>query len=203
MRAHRLDVVDLRLLAAARRAVEPHAGPDELRGVLVGRGHVDVEAGGGALDRERAHHVVRLEAVHAHDGNLQRGGELEGVGDVGGEVLGHLLALRLVGRVRLVAEGGTGRIHREDEVGGLLALEDGGEARDEAEKGGRVDAGGRQAGVAQEDEVALVEKGHEVDDEKLVHNRKYIKKRPHEKWVNSSFLRLAFGWGIWYTMHIV
>ena len=124
MLAHLRLVVYLRGVAGVRGAVELHAGADELRGVLVGRRHVDVEARGRAFHGERAHHVVRLEVVNAHHGDPQRLGELEGVRDGRREVFRHLLPLRLVGRVRAVAERRAAGVHREDGVRRLLALQD-------------------------------------------------------------------------------
>ena len=107
-----------------RRTVELHAGAHELGCILVGRGHIDVEAGFGTLDRKRTHHIVGLEAVHAHDGDTKGLGQFEGVGNRGGEIFGHLLALGLIGFVGLVTEGRTSRIHRQDRVGGLFFLQD-------------------------------------------------------------------------------
>ena len=69
MLADFLLVVDFRGVAGVRGAVELDARPHELRGVLVGRRHVDVETGGSALHRERSHDVVCLKALNTHDGN--------------------------------------------------------------------------------------------------------------------------------------
>ena len=167
--AHLRLVVDLGGVARMGGTVEPDARTHQLRRVLVGRRHVDVEAGGGGLHRQGAHHVVGLEAVDADDGDLQRLGKFERIRDRGGEVLGHLLALRLVGRVRRVAERGSARIHRQDGVRRPLLLEDGLEAVHEADERRGVDARRRHARIAQEDEMALVKERHQINDEKLVH----------------------------------
>ena len=167
--AHLRLVVYLCGVARMRGTVQPHSRTDELGGILVGRRHVDVEAGGRPLHRERSHHVVRLESVDAHDRNPERLRELERVRNRRREILRHLLALRLVRCVRPVAERGSARIHRENGVRGLLALQYGLESGREAEERRGVDAGRRHARIPEEHEVSLVEERHEVDYEKLVH----------------------------------
>ena len=169
-----LLVVDLGGVARVGGTVELHARTNELGGVLIRCRHVDVEAGGRALDGKRPHHVVGLEAVDAHDGNLQRLGELERIGDGRRQVLGHLLALRLVGGVRLVAERGTARIHREDRVRRTLLPENGLQSVRKPQQCGRVDTARRHARIAQEDEVSLVQERHQIDDEKLAHVRQTV-----------------------------
>ena len=133
MGLHLLDVVDFRRVLSVARAEEVDARRDELCGVLVGRGAVHVEPFRRRLDGESSHHVVSLEAVHAQHWQAEGFSELEGVWDVGGEVFGHLLALRLVGRVRLVAEGGARGIHRQHGVRGLVFGENRCDAVREAE----------------------------------------------------------------------
>ena len=163
--AHPSLVVDLRGVAGAGRAVEPHAGAHQLRGVLVGRREIHVEARGGALHGERAHHVVGLEALDAHDRYAQRLGQLEGVGDGRGEVLRHLLPLRLVGGVRLVPERRAGRVHRQDGVGRALLAQDGLQAVRQPEERRGVYAARSHARVAEKHEMPPVEEGHHVDYE--------------------------------------
>ena len=53
MLADFLLVVDFRRVTGVRGAVEPYAGLHKLRGVLVGRRHVNVETGGSALHGKR------------------------------------------------------------------------------------------------------------------------------------------------------
>ena len=166
---HARLVVDGRTLLAVAGAEEADVRPHELRGVLVRRRAVHLEALLRRPRRERAHHVVGLEALLADDGEAQRLGELEGVGDVRREVFGHLLPLRLVRRIRLVAERGPAGVHREHRVRGLVFAEDGGDAVRETDEGGDVEPRARHARTAQEHEMPPVEERHEVDDEKLLH----------------------------------
>ena len=162
---HARLVVDLRAVARASGTEQADVRRDELGGVLVGRREVHVEAFGGGAHGEGAHHVVRLEALLANERQAQGLRQLERVGDVGGEILGHLLALRLVWRIRLVPERGAARVHRQHRVRGLPVLEDGDDPVREPDESGGGDAGGRHARVAQEHEMPAVEERHHVDDE--------------------------------------
>ena len=169
MLAHLRLVVDLRGLSRAARAVEFDAGPHELRRILVGRHHVDVEARLASFRRERAHHVVGLETFFRHDFDSERVRELVRPRYRVGDVLGHLLALRLVLRVRLVPERRPARVHREDEPVGPAVLDDGDDAGGEPDQRGRVYAGRRDSRVPEEGEMPLVQKGHEIHNEEPIH----------------------------------
>ncbi len=171
MFADPLLVVDFRRVARVGGTVEADVGGDELGGVLVWGGEVDREAFRRAEARQGAHHVVRLEAFRAQDGDVQGVRQLERVGDVGREVLGHFLPRGLVGGIGLLAEGRAGRVHRQDEVVGLFAAQDAQEAVRETQERGGVETGRGQARIAQEHEVALVEKGHQIDNEQFLHTR--------------------------------
>ncbi len=160
-------IVNFGVFAGSARAVELHARAHELRGILVGRGDIDVKPLRGAFHGKRADYVIRLKSIGAHDGYAQRLGKLEGVGNGGGEVLGHLFALGLVGCVGLVAESRDAGIHRQDCVRGLFALENAHKTVRQPQKRRRVDAGRGYARRTQKDEMPLVEEGHEVDDEEL------------------------------------
>ena len=170
-------VVDLSSVARMGGTIQLHAGADKLRRILVRRRHVDVEPRRCALHRQSAHYVIRLEAVNAHDGNLQRLGELERIGNRGREVFRHLLPLRLVGRVGLVTKRRPARVHCEDRVRRLLLLENRLQPVRQPEERRRVDTARRHPRIAQEHEVSLVEERHQVDDEKLVHPRTPISRR--------------------------
>ena len=174
MFAHLRLIVDFRVTAAAAGTEQADMRRHELRGVLVRRREVHVKPLARRAHGERAHHVVRLEALLAQHGDAERLGELERIRNGGGEVLGHLLALRLVGRVGLVAERGAAGIHRQHGVRGGEVLEDGRHAVREAEQRRRVDARRRHARALEEHEVAAVEERHQVDDEQFLHAEDYI-----------------------------
>ena len=163
-------VVDLGGVAGTGRTVELHARAHELRGVLVGRGEVDVEPGRRTLRGDGAHHVVGLEVVNPHHRNAERVGDLERVGDGRGEVLGHLLALRLVGRVGAMAEGRTAGVHRQRQPFRALALDDRHEPVDEPEQRGGVDPRRGHARRLEKHEMPPVEERHQIDYEELFHN---------------------------------
>ena len=168
MSANLCNVVYLGAVSCMSWTVEADTGSDELGGILVGRRHVDVEASRSALLGERAHHVVRLEAVHANDRYAQSLGQLEGVGNRRRKILRHLLALGLVGRIRLVAEGRPARIHCQNGVGRTLLLEYGHQSIRKTNQRGGVYAARRHARVSQEYEMSLVEERHQVDYEELL-----------------------------------
>ena len=172
MRLHLLLVVDFGggvLAVAGTEEVDVRG--NELGGILVRRGAIHFESSGGGLDGQRAHDVVRLVAVLPNDGDVERFRQFEGVRDRGGQILGHLLAVGLVGRIGLVAERGAARIHRQHGVRGCVILKNGNDAVHESDEGGGVDAGGGHARVLQEHEVPPIEKRHEIDDEQLFHGQ--------------------------------
>ena len=96
-------------------------------------------AGGLGLRGEGADDVVGLVAVEFEDRDVEGLAEALEVGQGGGEVLGHLVALGLVFGKELVARGRGGGVEGDREVGGLLLLEDGQEGVGEAEEGGGID----------------------------------------------------------------
>ena len=162
-------VVDFRGVSGTARAIELHPGPHELRGILVGRCKIYVKSCGGAFDGESPHYVVGLEAVNAENGDLQRLRKLKGVWYRSGEVFRHLLALRLVVWIRLVAERRPARIHRENRVSRLLLLEYGKKPVGKANQRRGVYSRRRHARIAQKHEMPPVEERHHVDYEYLVH----------------------------------
>ena len=172
--AHFRLVVDFRVAAAAAGAEQADVRGHELRGVLVRRGEVHVKPLVRRAHGKRAHHVVRLKPVLAQHGDAERLGELERVRDGGGEVFGHLLALRLVRRIGLMAERGAAGVHGQHRVRGGEVLEDRGHAVRESEQRGRVDARRRHARVLEKHEMPAVEERHQVDDEQFLHAEDYI-----------------------------
>ena len=121
---HLVDAQHFERRRAPSRTEQLDARRHELGGILVGRHHIDrIEPVRLGARRKRADHVVRLVATHAHHRDVQRLRDLEGIGDVGGKILGHLLTSSLVGGIRLMAEGRTVRIHRERHMRGRQFLE--------------------------------------------------------------------------------
>ena len=104
----------------------PHVGAlvDELGEVLVGSDHerFDVAACLG-LGGEGADDVVGLETVEFEDGDVEGLAEAFEVGEGGGEILGHGVALGLVFRIEGMSGGGGGGVEGDGQVGGLLVLQ--------------------------------------------------------------------------------
>ena len=118
---------------------------DKLVEVLVLGTHVDFGVfvggvGAGAAD-EGGEDIVGFEAFLAEDGDAGGFHDLQDAVDLGGHVVGHGLALGLVGGVDDVAAGGAG-VHGEHDVGGA-ELEEFEEHLDEIEGGVGGLAGGR------------------------------------------------------------
>src|SRR5213595_2348863 len=97
----------------ARRAAstwieQPDSWTNELLKVLVARNHDDVQPSRGGLTGQRADHVVGLITPHRYDRYAIRLEELpdalHAAIEIRLELLGELLARRLVGRVGLVTE---------------------------------------------------------------------------------------------------
>ncbi|MNN28925.1 hypothetical protein D3C81_1425080 [compost metagenome] len=78
---------------------------DQLRQVLVAGGYHRTHALLGGLARQRADHVVGLDAVDHHDRPAQRAHGLVDRLDLAGQVFRHGRAVFLVGRIHVVAEG--------------------------------------------------------------------------------------------------
>jgi hypothetical protein len=117
-RAHYLHTI-----AAARGLVHEYLVRYELAVVLVGRHHV-----GGVAVRfgpfgEGANHIIRLKTFQTYHRNAEALDEPFDVRDAGTEVIGHGLAVGLVGREFLLAQGGTGHVERHSDVGWFLLLE--------------------------------------------------------------------------------
>jgi hypothetical protein len=90
------------------------------------------------------------------------------LGEGGGDVLGHFLALGFVVGEEVVARGGGGGVENDGEMGGGLVGEDVQEGVGEAEEGGGVDAIAGEDGVANEGEVGAVSERHAVEEEKPI-----------------------------------
>jgi hypothetical protein len=113
----------LHAIAAARGLVHEYLIGYELAIVLVGRHHV-----GGVAVRfgplgEGANHIIRLKTFQTYHWDAEALDEPFDVGDAGAEVIGHGLAVGLVGRELLLAQGGTGHVERHSDVRGFLFLQ--------------------------------------------------------------------------------
>ena len=106
-----------------RRTVQPHAISHKLRSILVGGRQIHVESSRRALYGKRAHHVVRLESLYAHDGDFKGLRQLERIRNRRRKVFRHLLPLRLVRLIRLVAKSRPAWIHGKDDVRRRLPAE--------------------------------------------------------------------------------
>ena len=160
-RAHRLVIA-----AVARSELEDAVG-DELPVVLVGRHHVDVELLLRGLCGDGADHVVGLVACDLKQRDVPRLDEPADIGYGGVDVLGRLLALRLVFGEGLVAEGGSGGIESDGGVGGRESSEGIVKRVDEAEDGRGVHTLRIDARIAYEGVVGTVNQCVSIDEEEL------------------------------------
>ena len=103
------------------------------------------------------------------DRNPERFGEFKCVWNRRREVLGHLLALRLVLRIRLVAESRPAWVHGENGMGGFLALKDRLKPGREPKQRRGVDPSRSKTRISEKYKMPFVEKGHHVDYEQLTH----------------------------------
>jgi len=167
--ADSLDIVDLGRRGGLAGTEEVGGGADELRHVLVGRRQVGGPAGPlGGAGGQRAHDVVRLEAVHAQDRQAQRLGQLDRHGDRSGEVFGHLLPLRLVERVALMTEGRGGRVQHQRDMRRRLFVQDLQQHVGETGQRRGVDAGAGHARGFKEHEMSAVEQRHDIDQKEFL-----------------------------------
>lgn len=141
---------------------------DELAEVFVWSDHEGLHLEGVGFFGEDADDVVGFEAVLGEDGDAHGVEEALDLGDGGGDVLGHFLALSFVVGEEVVARGGGGGVEDDGEVGGGLVGEDVEESVGEAVEGGGVDAVAGEDGIANEGEVGAVSERHAVEEEKPI-----------------------------------
>ena len=115
-----LQVVDDGVGDAAPVDEHPDMRGHQLQGVDVAGDDDDIEPRLRGLHRQRADHVVGLEAGQLDVGDAQGGDDLARPSDLGPQLGGHRRPLRLVGRHLLMAEGGPRRVEGGDGVGRLL-----------------------------------------------------------------------------------
>ena len=88
---------------------------DELRHVLVAGRDQHLFAGRGGACRQRADHIVRLDAGDAQQRQAHAGHRLQERFDLRAQVVGHGRAVRLVLREQIVAKGPAGRVEHHHE----------------------------------------------------------------------------------------
>ena len=155
-------------VALAARFVHQHLVGDQLAEVLV-RGHhvggVPVLLG---MPRQGADHVVRLVPVAFQDGDVEALDDAADVGDVRGDVVRHLLPVRLVLRVFQVPLGGLGGVEDHGDVGGLLLLDQVQQGEREAECRAGVEAPAVDPRVLDEAEVRAVDQRVGIEQEEAL-----------------------------------
>ena len=160
------------LLFDARRAAasgieQPHAGAHELLEILVARNDDDVHAGVDALPRQRADDVIGFVAVERENADVERVEELvdalHAAIEVGLQLLGELLARRLVRGIPLVAERQAGVVHPA-EVVGLVRVEEPLQEVDDAPRGRRVLAAARGERARDQREERAIDQRVAVDE---------------------------------------
>lgn len=107
----------------------------ELRVVLVGGKHVHVEPAGGSLLCHSAYHVIGFVAGRFENGDSVSAYDVFDERHCVAYVLGGGLALRLVFRISLVAEGGSGGVERHSQIVRLVVAQEVFERIDETEYG--------------------------------------------------------------------
>ena len=146
----------LEALAAERRPVLQHAVGHELSVVLVGRHHVGEVALGLGHAAERADDVVGLVAVDFYHRDAVGREYLLDVRDGGGDVLGLLLALRLVLGVGLMAESAALGVEAGGNVAGVLLFQNLLQRVAESEDGRGVQSGRCKARRAEHGIVSAI-----------------------------------------------
>ncbi len=149
----------------------------ELTEVLIGRGNNDFKPFCRATGGKGAEDIIGFKTFNPNGWDAPRGGEFFGLGNGGKNVFRRLLALRLIGRVTFVAEGGPETFKGNGNVGWRKEanhlFKGGGKQRE----GGGIDAGGGAARFAEKDKVTTIEDRHQVDDEKFAlrsHRKPFI-----------------------------
>src|SRR5690606_22350602 len=129
-------------------------------------GHGHLHARAGALQRQRADHVVGLHARHAQDRDAQRLHQFHHRLDLRTQVVGHRRARGLVLGVHVVAEGLARRVDDEGDVLGLLL-----QVRAQHVGHAEQRAGGLAGGVGQRRQrvEGAVEVGGAVDQDQSCH----------------------------------
>lgn len=155
---------DGRLVDASplHRVEQLDAGPHELHQVLVRRDDADLGLAGRRLDQRRDH-VVGLEARHDEPRYAERRADLRDERELRREILGLLVAPRLVLGIELVPEAAAGRIHGDDDVGRPFLAQDLREHRREAV--GRVGRGSVGSAEVRDGEEGAVDRVRPVDDD--------------------------------------
>ncbi len=161
------------LMIIALPAGFPHegGGGEELREVLVRSDHEGLEIIGLSPLDQGSDDVVRLEAVDFQNRNVEGAAQVFHVGNRGGEFLGHLVTLCLVGRVFDVTRSGCGGVEGDADVRRVFLFEDEQQRVDESVERGGVGALGVADRVLDEREVGAIHQGHAVEEEKAFHDR--------------------------------
>ncbi len=168
LRQHLGHAEDFGVVALARGTVDEDMLVNELAEILVGRHHVGREIFFDGLAGERANDVVGFVAVEFEHGQVEGADEALDVGNGGGKLLGHFLALRLVGGKFDVARGGRVGVEDDGEMGGRLLGQEFEERVGEAVDGRGVASGGGANRVCGKGEVGAVDEGHAVEKEESV-----------------------------------
>jgi hypothetical protein len=120
LRLHAVAVVD----AAAHRVDQRDAAVDQLRHVLVAGGDQHRAARGGGAPRQRADHVVGLDAGQAQQRQPERLDRLEQRLHLRAQVVGHRRPVRLVLGEQLVAEGLARRVEHDRDARRVVVLQE-------------------------------------------------------------------------------
>jgi hypothetical protein len=152
--------------AATTRVEQPHSRLHELLKILVAGDDHHVDAGRDPLPSQRSDHIVRFIALQGEDGNAVR---LQQLADplhprieVGLELLGQLLAGRLVAGIALMAKAQPGVVH-PPEVLGFVRREQALKEVDDPPRGGGVLAPRRRERTGDEREERAVDQRVSVD----------------------------------------
>ena len=159
-------VVDDRVLETLAGGHEVDVRCDQLQGVEVAREDQGVETRRLRLLRERADHVVGLEARERIHGHPELVEELLAALELGPQVVGHRLARRLIGRVALLPEGRDGQIETGRDVARRVLLDDLQQDGREAER--RVHQLALRRREGRDREVAAVDEAVGICEEKAL-----------------------------------
>jgi hypothetical protein len=154
-------------IAHATRAVHKDMLAHELPKILIGRHHVHVKVFLFGPFGQGTDHVIGLVAIHTYEGNIESIGQPADVGHRYFDGLGGFVALSLVFRKFLVAEGRLVRIIHDGDVSGRVFFQHLQQRIGKAKDGGGIQALGGDAGVFDKSEVRAVNQRVGIEQEEF------------------------------------
>ena len=155
----------LRRIATTTGFVHDDLVRDELPEILVRRNHERGVAFRFGLFRQRADHIISLVAIALEDGDVHALDDAPDVREIGADIIGHLLPVRLVIEQCFVSFGRCSSVEHHGDVCGLLAPDQIEQGGGETERRARVEALAIDPRCPDETEVRAVDQREGVEEE--------------------------------------